>query len=76
VTSLVVSLSVLYQILLRQLFLTHLIIPAPNQQRTEDLRQLASHYRYHNGQVGMVSVEASTTSGYKVMIILETPNGF
>ncbi len=52
-------------------------IPTPNQQRAEDLRQLAGRYWYHpNGQVGMVSVEASTTGRYKVIIILETLSGF
>jgi len=52
-------------------------IPTPNQQRAGDLRQLASHYWFHtNAQVGMVSVEASTTGRYNVMIILETPDGF
>lgn len=46
-------------------------IPIPNQQRPEDLRQLASRYWNHpDAQVRMVSVEAGTTGQYKVVITL------
>ncbi len=41
-------------------------------ERTEDLRSLASRYWYHpNSEVGGVSVETSNTGRYKVMIILD-----
>ncbi|KAF8488378.1 hypothetical protein F5888DRAFT_1296516 [Russula emetica] len=55
--------------------LPHPLIPIPNQPRAENLRRLAHlHLDRPGAQVRMVCTEEGTAGGFKVVIILETPN--